>query len=127
MLAASADAAFGGPKDAAVEAAVDKAVADWAPVLSCSATIPPDFPNYRKVWDEDRVALAQILIKGGVAPDVIARIADKTEPKAMTAPLEGSAADLVAYCKANPSWFNGLQMMTISMLKQGVEQALESP
>ena len=120
-------AALAGPKNAAVEAAVDKAVADWTPVLTCSATLPPEVFQVQEIWTKDREEIASILIKGGVAPEVITRIASKTEPANMMTAAKGSAADLIAYCKTQTGWVQALQTFAIASLKRDVEKALDAP
>ena len=126
FLAIATLTSLAGPKDQAVEAAVDKAVQDWTLALSCSVLEPTGHKLYLDTWNADRMELANVLIKGGVAPEVMVRIAQKTELDILLVPTKGSAAELIAYCQAHTGWMERMFRLEVAMLKHDVEKALEA-
>jgi hypothetical protein len=104
-----------GEKDGEIEAIVDLAVADWSRLLTCLATDAKSHALQLKLWNDERTAITASLLHWKVAPDVVARIADKTSPAKLMARHKGSAADMLTYCAADPDWLDKSYRLQITM------------
>ena len=98
-LAATASA---GPKDAEIEALIDKAVAEHSVVANCSALSKKYLEATLSFWERDRKeAVMPALVKLGVAPEVFVRLVQKTATENLMLKTKGKAGELIAYCREN--------------------------
>jgi hypothetical protein len=113
-----------GPKDAEVEAAVDLAVADWAPTLTCHVLEPEGFKIILDLWNSDREKAVSLLISAKTDEAVVKRIIEKTEPENVMIKTNGSAKELIAFCKSHPDWLAIWTRFENAMLSIRVKRAL---
>jgi hypothetical protein len=102
-----------GERDAEIEAIVDRAVADWSRLLSCTALEPEGHRLNLEFWRKERKAILDAMLTHKIAGDVAGRIARKTDPKSMMSAHERSARDLVAYCATDRDWMRKAQQFKI--------------
>jgi hypothetical protein len=107
--------AFAGEHDGEITRIVAKAVEGWTPALTCSVLNDDIAQDIRTFWSKERSDITRILIKAAVEPDLIAEIARTTDPRAMMQKTEGSAVDLISYCKQNSNWMRDAQLMKIPL------------
>lgn len=130
-LVAAMQVMAGGPslasgRDAAIEAAIDEAVAGWRPVFNCMVLEPEGHGLHIKYWQEDRAALLAALDREGVSRDVSGRIMAKTDPAAMETMTKGTAQELVAYCRSNSNWLRDYYEFRIPSLTLSIKKVLEA-
>ena len=123
-LLVSASAATAGPHDAAIEAIIAEAAADWSAVLSCSILDRDDHATTLRWWEEELAELAPLLEEADVAQKLAARFLAALAPEVLMAPTEGNAADLIAFCNEASDWRRRLAMLTIVQPTIAVERLL---
>ena len=97
-----ASLAAAGQRDAEIEALVDKAVEERTFLVSCSALSEYLYTSTLKYWEFDRKnAVMPLLVKLGVAPEVFVRLIKKTESKNLMVKINGTAGELISYCRDN--------------------------
>jgi hypothetical protein len=116
--------ALAGPKDAEVEAAVDVAVSDWAPTLTCHVLEPEGFKIILDLWNSDREKAVSLLISAKTDEAVVKRIIEKTEPENVMIKTKGSAKELIAFCKDHPDWLEIWTRFENALLSHRVKRAL---
>jgi hypothetical protein len=123
----TAHPALAGPNDARIEAAVDKAIADWGRFLVCTVLDQRDHQSMLQLWRMERDFLIKVILEQQVDPVAAARIAAKTDIPTLLKPLDGTAKDLVAYCKTDPEWKSRFLMHTITVPSADLKDLLAQP
>jgi len=120
----SATAASAGPHDAAIEAIIVEAAADWSAVLSCSVLNPDDHARILAWWAEDLAELPPLLAEADVPPKLAASLLASLAPEVLMAPTQGTAAALIAFCNEAGDWRERMAMFMIAQPVPSIERLL---
>ncbi len=117
-----ASPANAGPRDAEIEAMIDKAVAEWTAPLVCSGFEAEGYRNINAIWKEERAKMVPQLIRLKVAPDVLRRIGAKTDPSTITAMLDKPAREVSAWCLMQKDWLTRVYTFNLTYFGQKLSQ-----
>jgi hypothetical protein len=121
-----AQSAAAGPKDAEIEALVDKAVAETSVAASCSALSEKYFDATLEFWEQSRKdSVMPALVKLGVAPEVFVRLIQKTAPENLILKTKGTTGELIAYCRENQDLFRKVSGLGGVNLRVELEKMLK--
>jgi hypothetical protein len=102
LLTGVSATASAGPRDAAIEALVNTAVAEHSVMINCSALSKRFQDADKQFWARNlEQFVLPALAKLDLAPDVLARIIQKLSPTGMDDRTKGTVGELIAYCRDN--------------------------
>ncbi|PKP61858.1 MAG: hypothetical protein CVT86_08500 [Alphaproteobacteria bacterium HGW-Alphaproteobacteria-8] len=97
---------------------------DWAPTLTCGATMTASDEFVRKIWQDSKdEALAAMQAAGWPEID-LADLRAKADADALRLPPDTLFADVLSYCAAHPDWSKKASQMRFLPLATEVRKAL---
>ena len=93
---------------------VDAAVADWSVLLSCLVLDTEGHGQPVRIWEEERLELAQVLAVAALEPELAADIASRLATEQLMVLTNGDVSTMVAYC-AETEWVR--RMITLDFVQ----------
>lgn len=104
--------AFSGPRDKEIETLVEKAAAEHSVMVNCEA-LSKFYQNATiEYWERNlREYVMSAFAELEVAPDVLARLVQKTAPGGVDDRTKGTVGELIAYCRDNEELITKIRSM----------------
>jgi hypothetical protein len=123
-LAALNGPAIAGPVEDRISLALDKTLAEWTALVSCTALDPQTQAVLGQAWSESMAKTDALLKEKGVDAGSIKSVKERLAGLKPVMTKDAPAAELITYCHAQGDWLGNLNRFEITKPEDAVKSAL---